>query len=100
MPHQSPRSIGVNSTALLSQLIVLPMQENEAHGLSVVVPLDLTAPVATLSTRKQSCHPSLQRRNHGSFEPSARELTPALHGRIEGMYGSMGQLPRVEKKRG
>lgn len=24
-----------------------PMQENEAHDLSVVVPLDLTAPVAT-----------------------------------------------------
>ena len=76
MPHQSPRSIGVNSTALLSQLIVLPMQENEAHGLSVVVPLDLTAPVATLSTRKQSCNPSLQRRNHGSFEPSSREPHP------------------------
>ena len=65
MPHQSPRSIGVDSTALLSQLIVSPMQENEAHDLSVVVPLDLTAPVATLSTWTQSYNPSLQRRNHG-----------------------------------
>ena len=46
MPPQYPRSIGVDSNALSSQLIVSPMQENEAHDLSVVIPPGLTAPVA------------------------------------------------------
>ena len=49
MPLKCPRSIGVDSTALLSQLILSPMQENEAHDLSVEVPLDLTVPVAAFS---------------------------------------------------